>query len=212
MIASSLLRLQPMRRNGVELIVVDGGSVDATVEHARPLADHVVLSPKGRGRQMNAGSHNARGDILLFLHADTYLPPDADRLIAHGLAHSRRCWGRFDVGIAPKTALLAVVEAMMNLRSRLSGIATGDQAIFVECSVFRAIGGYREIALMEDIELCQRLKRISRPLCLRARVSTSPRRWLEHGVVRTILLMWRLRLAYFLSADPQQLAKRYPHG
>lgn len=161
---------------------------------------------------MNAGACAASGDTLLFLHVDTALPPGADAMIEAALAPSRRFWGRFDIRIVPRTSLLAVVAGTMNLRSRLSGIATGDQAIFVRRSAFVAASGYPEIPLMEDIALSKRLKRLGDPACLRARVSTSARRWLKHGVVRTVLLMWRLRLAYFLGADPQTLARRYGYG
>ncbi|MGC8536356.1 MAG: TIGR04283 family arsenosugar biosynthesis glycosyltransferase [Rhizomicrobium sp.] len=212
LITPCLLRQQSLRQAGAEIIVVDGGSVDGTPRRAAPLADQVLVSQSGRARQMNVGAHAAQGAVLLFLHVDTQLPPGTDRLIADAMARSGRFWGRFDVTIAPTTLLLSVVAAMMNLRSRLFGIATGDQAIFVQRDLFFSVGGYTDIALMEDIELCTRLKRRSRPLCLRARVSTSSRRWLKYGVVRTILLMWRLRLAYFLGANPQQLAQRYQHG
>jgi rSAM/selenodomain-associated transferase 2 len=158
---------------------------------------------------MNAGAALARGEILLFLHADSLLPGAADALIVENLQRTRRNWGRFDVAIAGRHPLLRLVERLMNLRSRLTGIATGDQAIFVTKSLFAAAGGYPEIALMEDIALSSRLKRFGPPLCLRHRVTASARRWEKHGVVRTILLMWRLRLAYWLGADPQKLALRY---
>jgi rSAM/selenodomain-associated transferase 2 len=160
---------------------------------------------------MNAGASAARGDVLLFLHADTRLPEDADRLVLDGLAASGHAWGRFDVQIEGRHLLFPVIAAMMNLRSRLTGIATGDQAIFVERSAFAAIGGFPDIALMEDIELSRRLKRLGRPSCLKPRVKTSGRRWEKHGVVRTILTMWRLRLAFFFGAAPAKLATSYGH-
>jgi rSAM/selenodomain-associated transferase 2 len=208
MIEGALQRLQGLRRRGAEVIVVDGGSRDATVELAYPLADQVTTAPRGRASQMNAGAALARGDALLFLHADTILPDGADADIAAALARGAR-WGRFDVRIDGTHPLLAVVAWSMNLRSRLSGIATGDQAMFVRRDAFSAAGGFADIALMEDIALSRVLKRQGRPACLRARVLTSGRRWRQRGVLRTVLLMWRLRLAYFLGADPSDLAVRY---
>jgi rSAM/selenodomain-associated transferase 2 len=208
-IVAALEALGPLRARGAEVIVVDGGSTDETVALARPLADFVIMSARGRATQMNAGAAIARGDVLLFLHADTRLPSNADRLVLDGLARSRRAWGRFDVTIDGAHPLLAVVAGAMNLRSRISGIATGDQAMFATRAAFDAAGGFPDIALMEDITLARRLKRISSPLCLRARVTTSGRRWEQHGVWRTVFLMWRLRFAYFLGADPRDLARRY---
>ena len=208
-IAGTLAALAPLRARGAEVIVVDGGSRDDTVARAGPLADRVLAAPRGRASQMNAGAACARGAILLFLHADSLLPQAADALIVDGLKRSRRGWGRFDVSIAGGHPLLRLVERLMNLRSRLTGIATGDQAIFVTRSLFTAAGCYPEIALMEDVALSRRLKRHGPPLCLRHRITTSARRWEKHGVVRTILLMWRLRLAYWLGADPHKLAPRY---
>lgn len=211
-IARALSALAPLRARGAEVIVVDGGSRDGTVEHAAPLVDTVIAAARGRGAQMNAGAARARGEILLFLHADTLLPDAADALIIEGLERTRRGWGRFDVTIAGRHPLLRVVERLMNLRSRLTGIATGDQAIFVTRSLFTAAGGYPEIALMEDIALSKLLKRFGPPLCLRHRLVTSARRWEENGVLRTIVRMWLLRLAYWFGADPGKLAMRYGRG
>jgi rSAM/selenodomain-associated transferase 2 len=211
-IVNALAALAPLRARGAEVIVVDGGSSDGTVERAASLADRVLSAPRGRASQMNAGAARARGEIMLFLHADTLLPESADALIVDGLKRSRRGWGRFDVVISGGNPLLRVVAWLMNVRSRLTGIATGDQAIFVTRSLFTAAGGYPEIALMEDIALSKRLKRFGRPLCLRHRLVASGRRWEKHGVVRTILLMWRLRLAFWLGADPGKLAVRYDRG
>jgi rSAM/selenodomain-associated transferase 2 len=208
-IAATLEALSALRANGAEIIVADGGSADETFTLAAPLADQVLAGARGRAIQMNAGAAAAHGDVLLFLHADTRLPPHADTLILEGLAQSGRAWGRFDISIEGRHPLLPVVAAFMNARSRLTGIATGDQAIFVTREAFAAAGGYPGITLMEDIELARRLKRISRPLCLRARVTTSGRRWEGRGVLRTIVLMWRLRLAYFFGATPEELARRY---
>ena len=210
-IEAALRALAPLRTRGVEVIVVDGGSSDRTAELARPLADRVLAAPRGRSLQMNAGAAAAQGDVLLFLHADTSLPANADRLALDGLARSGRAWGRFDVRF-DGGAGFALIALMMNLRSRLSGIATGDQAMFVTRAAFAAAGGFPPIALMEDVALSANLKRTSRPLCLAARVTTSARRWREHGVLRTILLMWKLRLAFFFGADPVHLARSYGYG
>lgn len=204
-----LQSLQPLRARGAELIVVDGGSTDDTLDLARPFADCAIAAARGRAAQMNAGAAAASGDVLLFLHADTRLPPDADTSIVQGLSRSGRRWGRFDVRIAGAHPMLRVIAATMNLRSRWTGIATGDQAIFAARAAFDAAGRYADIPLMEDIALSKRLKRLGAPLCLRARVTTSARRWEQHGVFRTMLLMWRLRLAYALGADPRRLAARY---
>ena len=211
-IAGALDALAELRGLGVEVIVVDGGSQDATVQRARLRADHVLLAPRGRALQMNAGAAKASGDVLLFLHADTRLPPEAERLVLDGLARSTRHWGRFDVTIEGRHPMLPVIAFTMNLRSRMTGIATGDQAIFVKRDAFQTAGGFAEIPLMEDVALSKRLKRTGRPLCLRERAITSGRRWETHGVFRTILLMWRLRLAYFFGADPAALARRYRYG
>jgi rSAM/selenodomain-associated transferase 2 len=211
-IDAALARLAPLRTRGVRVIVADGGSTDDTVRRALGDADAVVPAPRGRARQMNAGARHplaAESDVLLFLHADTQLPADADRLILRTLANARNVWGRFDVSIAGSARTLAVVATMMNLRSRLTGIATGDQAIFVERSAFVALEGFAPIALMEDIDFSRRARQLSAPLALRDKVITSGRRWEQHGVWRTIWLMWRLRLRYFLGADPADLAQQY---
>ena len=208
-IVGALEALRDLRKRGAEVIVVDGGSPDATASLAKPLADFVITSARGRATQMNAGAAIARGDVLLFLHADTRLPDDADRLVLEGLAQSRRAWGRFDVVIAGEYPFLRVIASAMNWRSRFTGIATGDQAMFATREAFEAATGFPEIALMEDITLARHLKRVSRPLCLTARVTTSGRRWEKRGVWLTMLLMWRLRLAYFFGADPKTLARRY---
>ncbi len=211
-IGPALARLADLRSRGATVIVVDGGSRDDTVVRAAPMADRVIVCSRGRALQMNAGARAeqaAGADVLLFLHADTQLPPQADRLIFRTMSNSDRCWGRFDVTIDGTQRALRLVETLMNLRSRLTGVCTGDQAIFVERGAFLALDGFAAIALMEDIEFCRRARRLSPPLALRARVLTSARRWQRHGVWRTIVLMWRLRLAYFLGADPDELARRY---
>ncbi|HEX6019348.1 MAG TPA: TIGR04283 family arsenosugar biosynthesis glycosyltransferase [Burkholderiaceae bacterium] len=208
-IAASLQPLQPLRRRGVEVIVVDGGSSDATAALAGPLADRVLRSARGRARQMNAGAAQARAETLLFLHADTRLPDDALQAIETALVDPRAHWGRFDVRIEGRPPLLKVVSRLMNLRSRASGIATGDQAIFVRRSAFVRAGRFPEQPLMEDIELCLRLRRWSAPVCLLQRVSTSGRRWERDGVWRTVALMWRLRWLYRRGTPPERLAKLY---
>ncbi len=202
--------LQPLRSEGVELVVVDGGSTDESWARARPWVDRLMASPPGRARQMNTGAQDTPGsqvDALLFLHADTQLPSNAVALILAALRE--RAWGRFDVQLDSQDWRLSMVQAMMNLRSRLSGIATGDQAMFVRADAFRAAGGFPDQPLMEDIELSARLKRFSHPACLHVRVRTSARKWERGGVWRTIFMMWRLRLAYFFGASPQQLAHEY---
>ncbi len=206
-IGAALQALAPLRARGAEIIVVDGGSSDGTPDLARPLADRVIAAPRGRGAPLNAGAALGTGDALVFLHADTALPDNADRLIAAAL--TRRAWGRFDLRIAGHHPLLAVVARMINWRSRLTGIATGDQAIFVSREAFLAVCGFPNLPLMEDIAISRRLKRLCRPFCIGALVVTSGRRWEHHGVVRTIVLMWRLRLAYYFGVEPARLALRY---
>ena len=201
--------LQPMRAREVEVVVVDGGSRDGTRALAAPLADRVIEAPRGRASQMNAGARASGGAFLAFVHADTCLPPDAPEAIRAALADGTRAWGRFDVRIEGASPLLRVIGAAMNARSRATGIATGDQAIFARRDAFEAAGGFPEIPLMEDVALSSALKRISRPACLRARVATSGRRWERRGTLATMVLMWRLRLAYALGADPHRLARRY---
>jgi rSAM/selenodomain-associated transferase 2 len=206
-IVGALEALGPLRARGAEVIVVDGGSSDGTPGLARPLADRVITGPHGRGGPLNAGAALGTADALLFLHADTTLPQDADRLIATALA--ARAWGRFDLRIAGQHPLLAVVAALINWRSRATGIATGDQGIFVTREAFTAVGGFPDLPLMEDIAISRKLKRLCRPYCIGTAVVTSGRRWDHHGVWRTILLMWRLRLAYYCGVEPARLAKRY---
>ena len=208
-IAAALAALAPLREQGHEVIVVDGGSGDGTPALARGAADRVVSAPRGRASQMNAAAALARGAVLLFLHADTRLPENADARILHGLAASGRAWGRFDARIEGESRLLPVIAFFMNLRSRATGIATGDQAIFVRRDAFERAGRFPPLELMEDIALSSSLKRISRPLCIAERVVTSGRRWERRGILRTVLLMWRLRLEFFFGAAPASLARFY---
>jgi rSAM/selenodomain-associated transferase 2 len=206
-IVDALAALAPLRARGAEVIVADGGSSDGTANLARPFADRVIAAPRGRGVPMNAGAALGTGEMLLFLHADTTLPDDADRLVARALA--QRAWGRFDLRIAGRHPLFAIVARMINWRSRITGVATGDQAIFVTRKAFEAVGGFPDLPLMEDIAISRKLKRLCRPLCIATPVITSGRRWEHHGVLRTIVLMWRLRLAYYFGVEPARLAVRY---
>lgn len=194
---------------GCEVIVVDGGSQDATGEVASRLADRVLVSPRGRAAQMNAGAAGARGDVLLFLHADTLLPAGFDRDVCAAMADRAVVGGRFDVALTPSSPLLWLTSKLINLRSRLSRISTGDQAIFVRRSVFEELGGFPALPLMEDIAFSRMLKRRGRIACLRREVCTSSRRWRAHGVIRTILLMWTLRFLYFCGVSPVRLQRAY---
>ncbi len=209
MLPRCLAALQALRRQGHEIIVVDGGSEDETVEMAMKRADRVVMCERGRARQMNTGARLARGDVFLFLHTDTGLPERAVELIRAALRETEKGWGRFDVRLSGAPFLLRLVETGMNWRSRLTGIATGDQAMFVRRDVFWQVGGFADIPLMEDVELSRRLKARAAPVCLRQRVITSSRRWEEKGILRTIGLMWSLRLVYFLGVSPARLAGIY---
>jgi rSAM/selenodomain-associated transferase 2 len=191
-IEATLQALQPLRARGVELVLADGGSGDGTAALARPWVDALVDAPRGRALQMNAGAERARAEALLFLHADTRLPPLAAVLVLQALATGAR-WGRFNVRIEGRPWMLRVVAALMNLRSRASGIATGDQAIFVQLAAFERVGGFPAQPRMEDVEISRRLKRLGPPACLSAKVCTSGRRWEQQGVWRTIVSMWRLR-------------------
>ena len=208
-IDAALLALAPLAARGAQIVVADGGSLDASADLARAAGAQVVQAPRGRALQMNAGAYHAAGDILLFLHADTRLPPEADRLIRQALASGAQVWGRFDVQISGKLRLLRVIAACMNRRSRWTGIATGDQAMFMTRAAFDAVGGFAAQPLMEDIEMSVRLRRLSRPACLRVPVVTSGRRWESRGVWRTMLLMWRLRFAYWCGTAPERLAALY---
>ncbi len=207
-IAVMLQPLQQWRSQGHEVLLVDGGSEDATCDNARPYVDRIVSSEKGRAKQMNAGAAAAGGDMLLFLHADTQLPEKGvDRIMqtyreGHG-------WGRFDVQLSDHHPLFPLIGFMISLRSRMTGVASGDQAMFVSRALFCKVGGFPEQPLMEDIELSRRLKKIVQPCCFKEKVITSSRRWQEYGVLSTILLMWRLRLSYYLGTSPDELAQQY---
>jgi rSAM/selenodomain-associated transferase 2 len=208
-LTQTLTVLQPLRARGHELVVVDGGSKEDSLMQSQLLADRVIHGLKGRSRQMNAGAIIASGEIFLFLHADTLLPDGADNLIISNMGKRRRIWGHFDVRLSGKHPLFRIIEFLLNWRSRLTGIATGDQGIFIKRETFQCVGGFPEIDLMEDISLSKILKRVGPPLCLWQRVVTSSRRWERNGIIQTVLLMWYLRLAYFLGANPQDLASLY---
>lgn len=208
-LAEHLPALQPLRAAGHELIVVDGGSSDNGALCCDGQVDQLLSSPPGRALQMNAGAALATGDVLLFLHIDTRLPDAALQALAQGFARPDILWGRFDVRLSGERRVFRLIEYMMNLRSRVSGVATGDQALFVRTAVFRQLGGFPPIPLMEDVALSKRLRQRAPPLCLRQRVTTSSRRWESHGVGQTVLLMWWLRLLYFVGVTPAKLHAMY---
>jgi len=208
-ITQTLSALQPLRAKGHEVIVVDGGSDDATAPLSQALSDQVISASRGRARQMNAGAGVARGDVFLFLHADTQLPNEADTRITERLERDRKDWGHFDVTLSGNHPLLPLIGCLMNWRTRLTGIATGDQATFVRRDLFEKVGGFPEIELMEDIALSKILKGHGPPLSLKDSVKTSSRRWEKNGILRTVFLMWRLRLLYFLGLSPERLARIY---
>lgn len=203
-ITSCLQCLQGLRRAGVELIVVDGGSMDDSMERATAWADVVISSPRGRSLQMNAGAAEARGNYLLFLHSDTRLPVEFSSLWLSG--HD---WGFFPVKLSGAGWVFRVIERAMSCRARLSGIGTGDQALFVRRDRFNQLGGFAAIPLMEDVEICRRLKALCPPRVLPSPVETSVRRWQQRGIVNTVLQMWWLRLAFFLGVSPARLARQY---
>lgn len=208
-IVRTLDSLQPMRRRGHEVILVDGGSDDATLANSRPLTDQLVEAPRGRANQMRAGAAVASGAVIWFLHADTVPPESADRLILNELVQPDSRWGFFNVLFPGDSLMLKVVALLMNLRARITGIATGDQGIFITRVLYEKIDGIPAIPLMEDIALSRTLKRYKRPAVIREKLVSSPRRWEKHGVTKTILMMWGLRLAYFIGVDPARLAKYY---
>lgn len=207
-IAATLNRLQAYRQQGHEVIVVDGGSRDNTIECAQGLVDQLLISKPGRAMQMNVGAEQAQGDVLVFLHADTQLPDDADTLIFDAISRGNQ-WGRFNVRLSGRHVLFRLIENMMNWRSCVTGIATGDQVIFVRDMQFEQAGGYPDIKLMEDIELSKKLKSFDKPACIKQRVITSSRRWEKNGILRTVLLMWRLRLLHFFGVSPEKLFTLY---
>jgi len=208
-LSKQLKSLQRFREMGYEVIVVDGGSHDASSEIATQYADRIIHSSKGRAKQMNTGADNAKHDWLLFLHVDTTLPDTAMQSLQKVFDSPLAQWGRFDVRLSGQHFLYRTIAWFMNTRSRLTGIVTGDQTLCVKKSSFELVGGFPDIALMEDIALSKRLKKNSTPVCIADTVTTSSRRWHDNGIFRTIFLMWSLRCQYFFGASPVNLAKRY---
>ena len=206
-ITGLLSSLSALRAAGHEALVVDGGSTDGTRSLARPLCDKLILSSRGRALQMNTGARQASGEMLWFLHADSSLSTKV--LDAVPGLFEEHTWGRFDLCLSGERTAFRVIERMRNLRSRLSGIATGDQAIFVDRNLFWSVGGYPDIPLMEDVALSRELRRKMPPLNLPHKVETSSRRWEQNGLLSTVLLMWRLRFQFYLGADPGLLLKKY---
>jgi rSAM/selenodomain-associated transferase 2 len=202
-----------------EVVVADGGSRDRTVEIARGVADTVISASQGRAAQMNAGAAVARGEILLFLHADTLLPRGSVTSVLDALRDPAVIGGAFRVRLAPSSsagryvrATLAITGRMIGARAGVSRAFTGDQAIFVRAGSFRAVGGYPEIPLMEDVELSRRMRRAGKTVLLPLRVETSGRRWEAWGPFRTVLFMWRLRIGHLLGRTPSQSAEAYRRG
>lgn len=207
-IADTLKSLDPYRRQGHEVIVIDGGSKDDTVPIAEQYADKVLRSDAGRALQMNSGIDEALGDVLLFLHADTRLPGDAAAMVIHAVEEG--CfWGHFNVRLSGRHFMFRIIERMMNMRSCITGVATGDQAIFVSLESIQIVGAYPQLPLMEDVVFSKRLRNLGWPACIRQQVVTSSRRWEEKGILRTMLLMWRLRLLFFLGMSVDKLARQY---
>jgi len=208
-IAHTLLALQPLKQAGHQIILVDGGSTDDTLAQAGSLADLVLSTARGRASQMQFGALSADGDMLWFLHADTVPGSKAVGQVEQLSTRLKNRWGYFQVSFREKSILLAMISRLMNLRSRLTAVGTGDQGIFVSRELYDAVGGFDDIPLMEDISLCKKLRKISRPRCLSGTLQTSARRWLNNGIIRTILLMWCLRFAYFVGVKPNALARFY---
>jgi rSAM/selenodomain-associated transferase 2 len=209
-IRATLLPLQSLRQRGHEIIIGDGGSTDNTISSAKNLYDQLVSSKKGRALQMNSAAKLSSNDILCFLHADTLAPENIDSLILDGLQNSYKIWGRFNINLSGKHWLFRIIEASINIRSCISGVASGDQGIFIYRNVFDKINGFKPMPLMEDIDFSKRLKETSRPICIsNSPLITSSRRWERHGILRTVFLMWRLRLKFFMGVPTEQLENLY---
>ena len=208
-IKQSLQSVQSLRKKGHEVIVVDGGSNDETYSIASDMADQIITFSPGRAIQMNAGAKKATGDIFIFLHADTILPDSAEQQILSGVADKHYFWGRFNVRLSGKHCLFRVIEFCMNLRTRFTGIVTGDHALCVSKQLFKKVNGFPEIKLMEEIVISRKLKKIVPPVCLHGTVLTSSRRWEKHGIIKTVLQMWWLRFIFIFGVDPLTLARKY---
>ena len=207
-IESVLQPLQPLRQRGWTIVVVDGGSVDDTVEKAKPLSTKVITSLPGRATQMNAGAKEASGEVLLFLHADTVLPEQFESEMASFVSSDKQ-WGRFDVRLSGNQLMFYVIAWFINTRSRLTQVSTGDQGLFFKRQFFHQLNGYAELPLMEDVELCKRSRVLSEPFFSACKVVTSSRKWETNGTWKTIWLMWCLRYAYYKGADPKELHRKY---
>lgn len=201
--------IQNWREEGHEIILVDGGNDDKSFITTGHLVDKVLKTSPGRATQMNEGARHAHNEILFFLHADSVVDDNCISAIIQGLQMSNNVWGRFDIKLSGTHWMLRIIERMMNIRSRITGIATGDQGIFVYRKIFTQINGYANIELMEDIEISRRLKRISRPVCLDTRIITSSRKWEQKGILKTVILMWLLRLAFYIGVSPRRLSLIY---
>lgn len=206
-IKNFLEQLQVYRKQGHEVIVVDGGSTDKTVSISELLSDKVITSKTGRAMQMNSGALQSKHDVFWFLHADTLIPENAIENIQQALTTPE--WGWFNIKLSGTKFLFRLIERMINIRSCFSHIATGDQGIFVKREIFESVNGYANIPLMEDVSLSKKLNKISKPVCLKEMLITSSRRWEQKGIISTVLLMWRLRFLYWLGVSADKLATQY---
>ncbi|ARQ00887.1 TIGR04283 family arsenosugar biosynthesis glycosyltransferase [Pseudorhodoplanes sinuspersici] len=208
-ITNALTALKPFRQRGVEVIVVDGGSDDDTAQLAQPLADRVIRGPRGRAAQMNEGAKAASGFIFLFLPSEITLPADADTQVMYGRARDTSVWGRFDMRLTGQHALLPIAARILNWRSRMSGIASSEQAIFIQRETFFRLGGFPDMPVMDDVEMSKRLKAISPPICVASRVTVPARRFDREGFWTTLRMMWLMRFRYRMGMKPAEILKRY---